>query len=89
MRKGRTIALTAGAGAIGIALATVAASGATAASTPAVTHTHSKASGPAITLSPGVRQVTAAQFATPPTTAQCEAALKIACFTPNQIPYDL
>ena len=88
MRKGRAIALTAGAGAITVALATGMAGlagGAGAATAPAVTHTPAKAHGPVIVLKPGTHLVTSKATIAPPTTAQCEAAFHIACYTPNQI----
>jgi subtilase family serine protease len=87
MRKVRPIALTAGAGALAVAFATAMAAGATAAPVTADAHTgaHTKASGPAIVIKPGVRTLKMAAAATPPTTAQCEAQLGIACYTPDQI----
>ncbi len=81
MRKARTIALTAGAGAL---TAAIVAAMATAA--PAATTTHATAGGPVIHVKPGVHVLTQARAqSTPWTTAECQASLHIACWSPDQV----
>ena len=82
MRKVRTVALTAGASALTIAFVTAMATGATA-SPAGITH---DASGvPKIAVKPGVHMLDARSSGSPLTTQQCEAALHIACYSPDQI----
>jgi subtilase family serine protease len=84
MRKTRTIALTAGTGALAAALVTAAATAAPAATAAQAGHT--TAAGPQIIIKPGARQLPQAKtLATPWTTALCESELDIACYEPDQI----
>ena len=82
MRKARTVALGAGMAAVAVAVATAMAGGATAATSAPATYT--KANGPNIAIKPGDR-VLKTGLSSAPTTAQCEAALGIACYTPDQV----
>jgi subtilase family serine protease len=83
MRKAKTVALTAGAGAlasvlVAAAVATPAAHAAGVSGTAAAT--------PAVVIKPGVHQLPQAKtLATPWTTALCESQLSIACYQPSQI----
>jgi subtilase family serine protease len=80
MRKARTIALTAGAGALCAAIVAAMAAAAPAATRPAAT------AGPAIHVKPGVKILTEAKaLSTPWTTAICKANLNISCFGPDQV----
>jgi subtilase family serine protease len=84
MRKARTIALTAGTGALTAALVTMVAASAPAATTAPTAR--QAAGGPNIIINPGVRQLPEAKTAaTPWTTALCESELEIACYGPDQI----
>jgi len=84
MRKTRTIALTAGTGALAAALVTAAATAAPAATAAQAGHT--TAAGPQIIIKPGARQLPQAKtLATPWTTELCESELDIACYEPDQI----
>jgi subtilase family serine protease len=80
MRKARTIALTAGAGALSAAIVAAMATAAPAVTRPA------NASGPVIHVKPGVHVLTQAKaLSTPWTTALCKANLNISCWDPNQV----
>lgn len=87
MRNRRTIAVTAGAGALTATLLTAAATmapGASAASTAPAGHTTSAV--PQVTIKPGAQHPREARtLATPWTTALCESQLHIACYEPAQI----
>src|SRR5262245_14320332 len=81
MRKARTIALTAGAGALSAALVAAMATAA-----PAATSGTAKPATPVIHVRPGVKVLTQAKaLSTPWTTALCRANLNIACWDPSQI----
>ncbi|HTU75394.1 MAG TPA: S53 family peptidase [Trebonia sp.] len=82
MRKVRTVALTAGAGAITVAFVTAMATGATAA--PAGI-THDASGVPTIAVKPGVHMLDAKSSGSPLTYQQCEAELSIACYSPDQV----
>ena len=77
----RTIALTAGTGALAAALVA-----AVATTAPAATTGHSTASQPAVHVRPGVKVLSQAKsLSVPWTTSLCESALHIACFGPDQV----
>src|SRR3954451_8860472 len=81
MRKARTIALTAGAGALSAAIVA-----ATATAAPAATTAAAKPATPAIHVKPGVKVLAQGKaLSTPWTTALCEANLHIACWGPDQV----
>jgi subtilase family serine protease len=81
MRKARTIALSAGAGAL-----TAAFVAAMTTSAPAATYGHGTAATPAITLKPGVKVISQARaLGTPWTYNLCEQNFGIRCFTPDDL----
>jgi subtilase family serine protease len=81
MRKARTIALTAGAGALSAAIVAAMATAA-----PAATTAAAKPATPAIHVKPGVKVLAQGKaLSTPWTTALCEANLHIACWGPDQV----
>jgi subtilase family serine protease len=81
MRKARTIALTAGAGALSAAIVAAMATAA-----PAATSTPAKTTTPVIHVRPGVKILSQAKArATPWTTALCQSLLNIDCWGPDQV----
>jgi hypothetical protein len=80
MRKARTIAMTAGTGALTAAIVAALATAA-----PAATTGHA-ATGPLVLTNPGTRLLPQVKATTSPmTTAQCQAQFSINCYTPDQI----
>jgi subtilase family serine protease len=87
MRKSRTIAVTAGAGALAATLLTAAATMAPAASAASAAPAgHTTPATAQVTIRPGARAPEQARtLATPWNTALCESQLKIACYQPSQL----
>jgi subtilase family serine protease len=79
VRKGRTIALAAGAAALATGLVA-----AFAPAVPASTQPSPTADAPMIVIKPGALHLTSA-LASAPTTSQCEKAFQVACYVPSQV----
>jgi subtilase family serine protease len=80
VRKGRTVALAAGASVLAAAVVTAAAPAAPAASRPAAT---ARASAPLVTIKPGV--VHPAAVMTTPSPLNCEKLYHVSCYVPAQV----